>query len=155
VEAFRKRALANGGGLGVQAPSFFNRAVYSAFKFTELVIYMNIMRTTFLLALCEHGDKIGRSQADRQLFDLTANDLRRHLAYGVEHLRHYLLMGGDAKRRNVRSWLERGEIMMAADLKRDKPLREAFILALGDTVQQGKDGLRELRQAQLNRYLRA
>jgi hypothetical protein len=64
-------------------------------------------------------------------------------------------MGGDAKRRNVRSWLERGEIMMAADLKRDKPLREAFILALGDTVQQGKDGLRELRQAQLNRYLRA
>ncbi|MDP9238040.1 MAG: hypothetical protein M3P30_11705 [Chloroflexota bacterium] len=155
VEAFRKRALANGGGLGVQTPTFFNRTLYAAFKFTELVVYMNILRTSFLLAVCEHGDKIGRSQADRQLFEFTANDLRRHLAYGVEHLRHYLLMGGDAKRRNVRSWLERGEIMMAADLKRDKPLRESFILVLGDSVQAGKDALAELRQAQLHRYLRA
>ena len=41
---------------------------------------MNIIRTSFLLALCEMGDKIGRSQADRQLFELTANDLRRHLS---------------------------------------------------------------------------
>ena len=70
VEAFRKRALANGGGLGVQSPGFFNRTVYASFKFTELVIYMNIIRTSFLLALCEQGDKIGRSQADRELFDL-------------------------------------------------------------------------------------
>ena len=42
----------------------------------------------------------------------------------------------------MRAWLERGEIMMAADLKRDKPLREAFILALGDTVEKGKEALK-------------
>ncbi|MEK7693237.1 MAG: hypothetical protein AAB349_03520 [Chloroflexota bacterium] len=155
VEAFRKRALANGGGLGVQAPGFFNRTVYASFKFTELIVYMNIIRTSFLLALCEAGGKIGRSQADRQLFDLTANDLRRHMAYGIEHLRHYLLVGDEQKRRNVKTWLERGEIMMAADLKRDKPLREALILALGDTVAKGKEGLKELRQAQLRKYLLA
>ena len=155
VEAFRKRALANGGGLGVQAPGFFNRTVYASFKFTELIVYTNIIRTSFLLALCEAGGKIGRSQADRQLFDLTANDLRRHMAYGIEHLRHYLLVGDEQKRRNVKTWLERGEIMMAADLKRDKPLREALILALGDTVAKGKVGLKELRQAQLRKYLLA
>ncbi len=154
VEAFRKRALANGGGLGVQSPTFFNRTVYASFKFTELVVYQNIIRTSFLLALCEHGEKIGRSQADRQLFDFAANDLRRHLAYGIEHLRHYLLNGGDKNHRNVRTWVERGEIMMAADLKRDKPMREALILALGDTVEKGKEGLKELRQAQLTKYLR-
>lgn len=152
-EAFRKRALVNGGGLGVQTPGFFNRTVSASFKFTEMIIYMNIVRSSFLLALCEHGDKIGRSQADRQLFDLTANDLRRHLAFGIEHLRYYLLMGDDRKRRNVRTWIERAEIMMAADLKRDTPLREAFILALGDTVAKGKEGLKELRQAQLKKYL--
>ena len=33
------------------------------------------------------------------------------------------------------------------------PLLIGFILALGDTVQQGKAALKELRQAQLNRYL--
>ena len=155
VEAFRKRALANGGGLGVQAPGFFNRAVYASFKFTELVVYVNIIRTSFLLALCEHGSKIGRSQADRQLFDLTANDLRRHMAYGIEHLKYYLLQGGPERRRNVRAWIERGEIMYAADLKRDTPLRESFILALGDTVSEGKAALAELRQSQLRKYLLA
>lgn len=155
VEAFRKRALANGGGLGMQSPTFFNRTVMASFKFTELVVYQNIIRSSFLLALCEQGStKIGRSQADRQLFDLTANDLRRHLAYGIEHLRHYLLNGGDRNHRNVRMWVERGEIMMAADMKRDKPMREALILALGDTVVKGKEGLKELRQAQLTKYLR-
>ena len=153
TEAFRKRALANGGGLGVQTPGFFNRTVMASFKFTEMIIYMNIIRGSFMLAVCEMGDKIGRSQADRQLFDLTANDLRRHLAFGIEHLRFYLLMGDDRKRRNVRTWLERGEIMMAADLKRDKPLREAFILALGDTVAHGKEGLKALREAQLRKYV--
>src|SRR4029078_8273964 len=98
--------------------------------------------------------KIARSQADRQLFDMTANDLRRHLAYGIEHLRHYLLNGGEKNHRNVRMWLERGEIMMAADIKRDTPMREAFILDLGDTVVAGKEGLQDLRQAQLTKYLR-
>jgi len=155
VEAFRKRALSNGGGLGVQTPGFFNRTVYASFKFTELVVYVNIIRTSFLLALCEMGDKIGRSQADRQLFEHMAADLRRHLAYGVEHVRYYLLNGDRQHRRNVRVWVERGEIMMAADMKRDRPMREALILALGDTVAEGKARLKELREAQLARYLQA
>ncbi|HLB23573.1 MAG TPA: hypothetical protein VJP07_05720 [Dehalococcoidia bacterium] len=156
TEVFRKRALANGGGLGVQSPGFFSRTVYGSFKFTEFTIYVNIMRTSFLLALCEFGlGKIARSQVDRQLFELTAKDLRRHLAYGVEHLRHYVLQGGEQKRRNVRTWLDRGEVMMAVDLKRDKAMREAVILATGDTVAAGKAGLKELREAQLKRYLQA
>lgn len=152
VEAFRKRALANGGGLGYQAPGFFNRAVYASFKFTEFVVYVNIIRSSFLLALCEWSDRLGRSQADRQLFENMAHDLRRHLAYGVEHLKYYL-NANPQHRSHVKTWLDRGEVMLAADLRRDKPLREAFILALGDSVQEGKAKLAELRQHQLKRYL--
>ncbi len=156
VEAFRKRALANGGGLGVQSPGFFNRTVFASFKFTEFVIYNNIIRTTFLLGLCEFGqEKLARSQADRQLFENTANDLRRHLVYGVEHLRYYGLQAGEQKRRNIRTWLDRGEVMLAADLKRDKPFREAVILASGDTVAAGKEALKDLRQRQFKRYIGA
>ncbi|OGO50664.1 MAG: hypothetical protein A2148_03290 [Chloroflexi bacterium RBG_16_68_14] len=152
VEAFRKRALANGGGLGVEMPGFLSRTVYAAFKFTELVVYINILRASFTLALCEWGDRIGRSQADRQLFENAAKDLRRHLAYGVEHLKYNLRTDPD-RLPAVHGWLNRGEAMLAADLRRDKPLREAFILALGDTVQEGKARLKELRQAQLRTYL--
>lgn len=152
VEAFRKRALANGGGLGVQTPGFFNRAVYASFKFTELVVYVNIIRTSFLLALCENGDKIARSQADRELFENTASDLRRHLSYGIEHLKFYV-QADHHRRSNVRNWLERGEIMLGADLKRDTALREACILAMGDSVVAGKAALKALREAQLKKYL--
>ena len=155
VEAFRKRALANGGGLGVQTPGFFNRTVTAAFKFTEMIIYMNIIRGSFLLAVCEAGDKIGRSQADRQLFENTANDLRRHIAYGVDHLKFYVRHGEEDSLDRVTTWLNRGEAMMAADLRRDTALREASILALGDSVVEGKARLKELRAHQLQRYLQA
>jgi hypothetical protein len=151
-EAFRKRALSNGGGLGVQQPGFMHRTVYAAFKFTEYVAYVNILRGSLLLGLCEWGDKIGRSQADRQLFENTANDLRRHLAYGVDHLKHYI-RHDPVNRARVDVWLNRGEAMYSADLRRDKPFREALILALGDTVQEGKARLAELRKHQLDRYL--
>lgn len=153
IEAFRKRALANGGGLGVQTPGFFNRTIYAAFKFTEYVTYVNIMRTSFLLALCEFSNHLARSQADRQLFDNFANDLRRHLAYGIDHLQYYVQTQEPSKRRNVYTWLDRGEVMLGADLRRDKPLREAFIIAMGETVAEGKERLKELRQAQLKKYL--
>jgi hypothetical protein len=153
VEAFRKRALSNGGGLGVQTPGFLNRTVYAAFKFTELVCYINVLRASFFLGLAEWGDRLGRSQADRQLFENLANDLKRHLAFGAEHLKFYIRHSPELLD-NVHVWLNRGEALYAADLRRDKPLREALILALGDTVQEGKERLRELRQTQLQKYLR-
>ncbi len=152
-EAFRKRALANGGGLGVQTPGFMNRTVYASFKFTELVTYINILRGSFHAGLCDWGDRIGRSQADRQLFEGMANDLRRHLVYGTEHLKYYLHHSTENLAR-IHTWLDRGEAMYSADLARDKPLREALFLLLGDTVQEGKARLKELRQAQLQKYLR-
>ena len=154
VEAFRKRALANGGGLGVQTPGFFNRTVYASFKFTELIIYMNIIRAI----VPARGVRDGRQ--DRPLAGGPAAlraDRRTTCAAtwrsASSTCATTCCMGDEQKRRNVRTWLERGEIMMAADLKRDTPLREAFILALGDTVAKGKEGLKELRQAQLKRYL--
>ncbi len=152
TEAFRKRALVNGGALGIESPGFLNRAIAGAFKFTEYVVYANVLRTSFNLALMERSDILARSQADRQLMEMTARDLRRHLAYGIEHLKYYLQT--DLSRRpQVNNWLNRGEVMMAADLRRDTPLREALILALGDSVAEGKVRLKELRRAQLEKYL--
>jgi hypothetical protein len=151
-EAFRKRALANGGGLGVQSPGFMNRTLYAAFKFPELITYINVLRGSFMGGLCDWGDRIGRSQADRQLFEYTANDLRRHLVYGSELLKNYVRHSTENLAR-VHTWLDRGEAMFSADFGRDKPLREAMILLLGDTVQEGKTNLKELRRHQLQRYL--
>jgi hypothetical protein len=151
TEAWRKRALSNGGGLGVQTPGFFNRTVYAAFKWSEYVTYVNILRASWMLGLCEQGDKLARSQADRQLFEGMASDLRRHLSYGIGHIKHYV-QRDPQRRRHVMTWLDRAEVMFAADLNRDKALREAHILALGDTIVQGKERMKELREGQLKKY---
>ncbi len=152
VEAFRKRALANGGGLGVQQPGFMHRTVYASFKFTELVLYVNILRASFMLALAEN-EHLPKSEADRQLFGNTANDLQRHLAYGSDHLKQYI-RHDTVNPNHVNTWMARGEAMIAADIARDTPMREALILALGETVSEGKARLKELRQAQLQKYVK-
>ena len=64
---------------------FFNRTVYASFKFTELIDLHEHHPYVVPARALRARRQIGRSQADRQLFELTANDLRRHLAYGIEH----------------------------------------------------------------------
>ena len=99
VEAFRKRALANGGGLGVQTPGFFNRTVYGVLQVhrARRSTSTSCARRSCSGCASSASEKLARSQADRQLFELTANDLRRHLAYGVEHLRYYTAAGRRAE----------------------------------------------------------
>ena len=71
----------------------------------------------------------------------------------MDHLKHYL-RHDTINRSHIATWLARGEAMMAADLIRDKTMREALILSLGETVSEGKARLKELRQAQLDKYLK-
>ena len=73
----------------------------------------------------------------------------------VDHLNGKLFIDylSRLKRDRVITWVERGEAMMATDLQRDTALREALILALGDTIVEGKAALKELRAAQLQKYL--
>ena len=51
TEAFRKRALANGGGLGVQTPGVYTRAAYSAMKFSEMVSLVMVIRASMQVTL--------------------------------------------------------------------------------------------------------
>jgi hypothetical protein len=153
TEAFRKRALANGGGLGVESPGFLNRTVAASFKFTELVIYINIQRASSIQGILETIGKLDYvAQADRQLCENAARDLQRHIDYGTEHLR-YFLQTHPEKRVEVDHWLLRGETMLAADFRRDGALRAAMVLALGDTVKEGKARRVDMLKRSVARYL--
>ena len=153
TEAFRKRALANGGSLGVQRPGTMHRAIGSALKFTELVIDLSVVRTSFMLTLLTRfGDRLARSDADRELFRLVSRDLTRHLAYGMEHLRYFLLRQPE-KRGQVKAWLARAEMMMAGELRRNVPFNEALVLLLDDNPKAGAAKLLALRRTQVEEYL--
>ena len=153
TETFRKRALANGGALGVQRPGNMHRAISSALKFSELVVDLNVVRTSFTLTILQrYGDVLARSEADRQIFRLVSRDLERHLAYGLEHLRYFLLRQPE-KRNQVRAWLNRAEMMLGTEMRRNVPFSEALILLLDDDARAGTAKLAALRRRQVEEYL--
>ncbi|MCH7718187.1 MAG: hypothetical protein IIB21_01845 [Chloroflexi bacterium] len=153
TETFRKRALANGGALGVQRPGNMHRAISSALKFSELVVDLNVVRTSFTLTILQrYGDALARSEADREMFRLVSRDLERHLAYGLEHLRYFLLRQPQ-KRNQVRAWLNRAEMMEGAEMRRNVPFNEALILLLDDNPRTGTAKLAALRRTQVEEYL--
>ncbi|MCI0856488.1 MAG: hypothetical protein J4N98_07340, partial [Chloroflexi bacterium] len=153
TETFRKRALANGGSLGVQRPGFMHRSIGSALKFTEFVINLNVVRTSFMLSLIEQIEPaLAHNDADRTLYRQVGKDLKRHLAYGLEHL-HYFLAREPQKRPQVNVWLSRAEAMLGAELRRNVPYNEALVLLLDEEPKAGVAKLAALRRTQVEDYL--
>ena len=74
AETFRKRALSNGGGLGYQAPGAYHRAIFSAMKFTEMMIYLTVRASFFLSLLERAGLSIARNEAERKMYAYVAQD---------------------------------------------------------------------------------
>ncbi len=152
TEAFRKRALANGGGLGIQTPGVLNRTIYSAMKFTEMASILLVLRNSFQITLFEDfGHLIARSDADRKLFEYTARDLKRHLAYGVEHLKYFVQLRPD-KRNQIHAFLNRGEGAMSAEWRRNKPFNEALMLLLDDDPRAARVKLQGIWKKQIEDY---
>ncbi len=152
-ETFRKRALANGGGLGIQGPGGVHRIIFSAMKFTEMVIYLNLQRTSFFLSLLERaGRALARNEAELKIYAYVAQDLRRHVQYGIDHVKYYV-QNQPQKRSSVATWLFRGEAIIANEMRTNVPQKEALILLLDDRPAAGKKKLLELRQQQVQDYL--
>ena len=152
TEAFRKRALANGGGLGVATPAIFHRAVTAALKFTDLVLAQNIVLDTYLMVVLEALEAVAPSDAERTLFRLTRRDLQRHIDYGVGHV-GFLLARQPKMHQQVHAWLSRSEMLLVADTRLDTPWNEALILLLGDTTSEGRAALEDLRRRFVAAYL--
>jgi hypothetical protein len=152
TEAFRKRALANGGGLGIQTPGVYTRAAYSAMKFSEMVSLVMVVRASMQITLWdEFGGLLSRSDADKKLLELSSRDLKRHLSYGLEHLAYFLQVEPQ-KRGQVKAWLNRGEGAIAAEWARNKPHNEAMMLLLDTDPRAAKAKLRGIWRRQVEAY---
>jgi hypothetical protein len=117
-----------------------------------LVISVNIVRATFSLVLVEKLKGVCTSEAEQVLFNSIARDLKRHIAYGVGHVNFYLSRQPQLHDQ-VHAWLGRAELLLVADQRRDQPLNEALILLLGNTADEGREALREMRRTWLALYL--
>jgi len=154
-EAFRKRALANGGGLGVESPGIFVKRLTDPRTFLEMSVGLHIVHATFTEVICSYGESFAHNEAERKLFSLAARDLGRYAAYGVSHLR-YLLEHNPERRSEVEAALRFAEAALVRDEQKNVPLREALIILLGnglENVAAGWQRLQELRREQARLYV--
>jgi hypothetical protein len=130
IEVFRKRALANGGGLGVQTPGQAIRAVLEATSFTEMSLALHLLLTTHTLGIVRALHAVAHNRAEQLIARYCLQDLARWLAYGVTHLR-YLLEQQPGRAAELHKYLDKIEGMVAYDDAKDVPLGEAMAVLLG------------------------
>jgi hypothetical protein len=153
AESFRKRALSNGGGLGLQAPTDYSRAVQEARSYPELMALL-FVQDSMLLTLYEHGDELAQNELERTLFALCARDRRRVVEYQVERLKHYLFKYPE-RRDEHNLYFLKAESRMAKDWM-DTVVRGPLLVLLGGGkggAAQGAERLEALRRAQIVEYV--
>ena len=153
AEAFRKRALSNGGGLGLQAPTDYMRAAKEARSYPELIAIL-FVQDSMLLTLFEHGDDFAQNQVERDLYALVAKDRRRVMDYQIERLRSFLFKMPD-RREEQNLYFGKAEGRMFRDWM-DSAVNEPLAIMLGggrENIETGLEKLQVLRAAQINGYL--
>ena len=154
AEVFRKRALSNGGGLGLQSMGWSLRSVTDARNFTEMLMVQMVLQDSFTIVQYQFCEKYAPSAAEKLLFRLAMQDKARHIAYGIAHLR-YVLLHRHERRLELERYLDKGEALLVAD-DRDTATREAFALLFAGGKDKIADGLKtyeEMRRRQVQQYL--
>jgi hypothetical protein len=92
LEVFRKRALANGGGLGKCTAEVEEglRYIFELGSFTQMLARLHLFGEGRVLTLFRMGEMIAQNETEKSIFRLCAQDESRHLAFGCLQLRHLI-----------------------------------------------------------------
>jgi hypothetical protein len=154
AEVFRKRALSNGGGLGIQSPGWGFRSVTDSRNFTEMIMVQMVLQDSFTLVEYQTAEAYAPHAAEKLLFRLAIQDKARHLAYGTAHLKYVLLHRAE-RRQELERYLDKGEALLVADDK-DTATREAFAILMAGSKEKIAGGLNmyeQMRKRQVRQYL--
>lgn len=108
LDVFRKRALANGGGLMASSGNAGLRLIIEARDFTEMSTIMHVQGEGLVQSIFRMGEYIANNDAEKRIFRLSAQDESRHVAFGVMHLK-YILETEPERREEIHSYLEKAE----------------------------------------------
>ena len=154
TEAFRKRAMLHGGGMGLQGPGALNREMIGSRDFNEMVLFNQFVADSFTEVLLARLAADAPSPAEARLYTLARQDRVRALAFGHERLRT-LLAAEPERMPQIQRYLLRVETALAVDLD-DTVSNEALAIVLGGDVEAmgtGAERLADLRRAQARAYL--
>jgi hypothetical protein len=108
LDVFRKRALANGGGLLMSSGNAGLRFVMDAKDFTEMSSILHVQGEGLVQSVFRMGEYIATNEAEKRIFRLAAQDESRHVAFGVMHLK-YILATEPWRREEIHSYLDYAE----------------------------------------------
>ena len=148
MEAFRKRALVNGGGLGLESQGEVNRMILeSRGGWTETVLYLFLLRGLFTQTMLRYLERHAYNDAERVMYGHCVEDKARHLTYGLDHL-WYAINHQDDQKLIVQQLCIIGERVLLREL-RDPVLKEALAIVFGG----GIDGARGVGLATYERMM--
>ena len=155
LDVFRKRALANGGGLLQSSPTSSLRTLINAKDFTEMSVLMHVQAEGFIQSMFRMGELIAQNNAEKRIFRLCAQDESRHLGYGVMHLK-YVLEHEPERREEIHSYLDEAESADPETGTFGINVAESLIVLLAggrDNPDEGFNKFMALRKRQVNEYI--
>ncbi|MGH7988302.1 MAG: ferritin-like domain-containing protein [Candidatus Binataceae bacterium] len=92
TDVFRKRALANGGGLGTASvlSQLSLKRIFDAPSFSAQTGRLHLLGEGFVLTMFRQGEFIAPTRVDQEIFRRCLQDESRHVGYGTMHLRSQL-----------------------------------------------------------------
>jgi len=162
MDVFRKRALANGGGLMRMsgATSGFVGSIDLARDFTEMSTRLHISGEGAVLTMFRMGELFAQNDAEKHMYRLCAQDEARHVAFGVMHLR-YLGKSAPERREEIECYLDEAESQMLTGVQNPAGTQAETSEALAILLGGGKAGYDEghkqllvIRRKQLKEYMK-
>ncbi|SUZ70058.1 uncharacterized protein METZ01_LOCUS22912 [marine metagenome] len=155
-DAFRTRALANGGTLGLESPGLINRRIIeSRAGWTETAVLMYILRGTFTLMLYRYGEAYALNPAEKILFRLCSQDKARHLGYGMAHVKYAITQKGDDYALGLLRMMRGVEQDLVTEMK-DPVIWEAMAIVCGgglENISFGMDVVKGFQRRYVNEYI--
>ncbi|MCZ6707953.1 MAG: hypothetical protein O7A71_08420 [Chloroflexi bacterium] len=155
VEVLRKRALSNGGGLGQAPLGMHYKGWYGALKFTEMIIAIDVIYKSYEVSTFEWAEELAQTPLEEKMWAYLARDSKRHLAYGLRHMRWYM-DHHDRADEVLPIFVGRQEAMFAGELVASPGEREALVVLFAggtENLQAGVEKLKQLRSKQLADYM--
>lgn len=157
AEVFRKRALANGGGLmkSRSGPTSLLRTIIEAKTYTQATALMHLLGEGLVLDLFRMGELIAPSDVEKRMFRMCMQDEARHVAYGTMHLRYAIDHDPDVAE-EIHEALDHGEQVLT-DFATAPDISTALALLLAGGADHVEDKgfplLLELNKRQFSSYL--
>jgi len=154
---FRSRALHNDGGLGLESAGQFNRRMMETRPgWTEVSMFLYLVRGTLTLQLYRYGEAYASNRADKFLFRKCLEDKARHMAYGMAHVKYAVENQPEGFGMGLSNLMRGVERDLVRDLK-DPVLWEALAIIIGggvDNIARGMAVVEDFKQRYIEDYLR-